>query len=211
MLLSGPKCAGHLKRKDNTKRLPCFLNYKHQFLPHHPTGVQSWNTRLVRWVSCTCLGLFQALELCRLWGTVMGCSFADCSLESRLKLSYQFPLWSFKYHRTLVFWRHTSSHAGLWKWQKMCRCNLESHRLLVGSVSSHKLGSSVPSVVWVCKSQGCCGGQGHSEARGDFWGLCLIVLAVAGWEEEVSFPCDRCWGGRARIGRFRWELLVWNK
>lgn len=144
---------GHLKRRDDTNRLPHFLNYKHQFLPHHTTG----STEL----KC----LISEMSVMHTLGAIPGTganpdcgvqwwawSYAGCRLDSRLQLSYWFALWSFKYPRTLTFWRHTSSDVGLWQWQKMCRCNLEAHRLLVGSVSSHKLGSSFLCTVWLCKS-----------------------------------------------------------
>lgn len=94
---------------------------------------------------------------------------------------------------------------------------LESFRSLVGSVhfTSWNLRSSIqfesvnPRGAVEKPLIDCCLGSRERVRLGMISEAYICSqLAVAGWEEEAGFPCDRCWGGRARIGRFRWELTV---
>lgn len=90
----GQRCVGHPKRRDDTNGLPNFLNYKHQFLPHHRTGSKE--------LKC----LISDMSVMHTPGAIPGTganpgsgvqwwawSYAGC----RLKLSYWFSLWSFQY------------------------------------------------------------------------------------------------------------------
>lgn len=102
---------GHLKRRDDMNRFPHFLNYKHQFLPHHTTGSTELKCLISEMSVMHTLGAIPGT------GANPGCgvqwwawSYAGCRLDSRLQLSYWFALWSFKYPRTLnvlkahLFW-----------------------------------------------------------------------------------------------------------
>lgn len=98
------RCVGHLKKRDDTNRLPHFLNCKHQFLPHHTTGSTELKCLISEMSVMHTLGAIPGT------GANPGCgvqwwtwSYAGCRLDSRLKLSYWFSLWSFKYPRTLCF------------------------------------------------------------------------------------------------------------
>jgi len=79
------RCTEHLRRRDDTNRLPHFLNYKHQVLPYHPTGSTELKCLISEMSVMHTLGAIPGT------GANPGCgaqwwarSFAGCRLGSRL-------------------------------------------------------------------------------------------------------------------------------
>lgn len=188
-------CAGHLNRRDDTKRVPHLLNYKHQFLPRHPTGSAE--------LKC----LISEMSVMHTPGAIPGTgadpgsgvqwwawSYAGCRLDSRLKLSYCFSLWSFKCSMTFVLGRHISSDAGPLvlshptSWDLLSPIKFESVNPR-GAVGDPVIDRYV-------------GKQGCNEAGDDFWGSRLIVTGccrvgrsqLSSWQmpgrqsQDRSFP-----------------------